>query len=72
MVSDAGFGTPREAVARFHGKGAAVVMEGLEHEWQFELGWGAGAALIQGYGLERPKLAPTDFCKQYACGMTAG
>ncbi len=66
MHSDAGFESLRTSVARFQRRGAKVVMEGLEHDWQVELGWGSGTDLMQGYGLARPKLAPTDFCAQYA------
>ena len=72
MGSEAGFGTLTDGVARFHRKSAAVVMEGLEHDWQVELGWGAGADLIQGFALARPKLAPTNFCAQFVRGIGSG
>ena len=71
MGSEAGFATLRDGVARFHREGAAVVIEGLEHDWQVELGCGADADLIQGYGLARPKLAPTNFCDRFAGGAAS-
>lgn len=72
MGSEAGFAALRDGVARFHREGAVVVMEGLEHDWQVELGWGADADLVQGYGLARPKLAPTDFCDRFAHSAGSG
>lgn len=71
MGSEAGFSSLKDTVSRFHQQGAVVVMEGLESSWQVDLGWGAGADLIQGYGLARPQLAPTDFSRLYAAGLKA-
>jgi len=68
MGSEAGFSSLAETVARFHQQGALIVMEGLENGWQVDLGWGAGADLIQGYGLARPQIAPTEFGVLYAGG----
>lgn len=68
MSSEAGFSSLKDAVARFHQQGAIIVMEGLENGWQVDLGWGAGADLVQGYGLAHPQIAPTDFSILYAAG----
>lgn len=71
MSSKAGFTTLKDTVSRFHQQGAVIVMEGLESGWQVELGWGADTDLIQGYGLARPQIAPTDFSTLYADGFVA-
>lgn len=71
MGSEAGFTSLKDTVARFHQNGAIIVMEGLENGWQVDLGWGAGADLIQGYGLAHPQIAPTDFSSLYAAGQKA-
>lgn len=71
MGSEAGFTSLKDAVARFHQQGAIIVMEGLENGWQVDLGWGAGADLIQGYGLARPQIAPTDFGILYKADLKA-
>jgi EAL domain-containing protein (putative c-di-GMP-specific phosphodiesterase class I) len=72
MGSEAGFASLKKTVSRFHQQGAAIVMEGLEKGWQVDLGWGAGADLLQGYALARPQIAPTDFSTLYAGGLTSG
>ncbi len=71
MATEPGYSVLRDCVSRFHDKGIAVVIEGLESHWQIDLGWGAGADYIQGYGLARPRLAPTTFTTQPQ-GTSAG
>ncbi len=71
MASEAGFSTLKDTVSRFRQQGTTIVMEGLESGWQLDLGWGADADLIQGYGLARPQIAPTDFSTLYASGFKA-
>ncbi|MCR9135765.1 MAG: EAL domain-containing protein [Alphaproteobacteria bacterium] len=72
MGSKAGFSSLKDTVSQFHQLGVQVVMEGLESSWQVDLGWGAGADLIQGYGLAHPQIAPTDFGNLYNIGRKAG
>ena len=71
MDSKAGFSSLQESVSRFRHDGCLVVLEGLEAGWQVDLGWGAGADFIQGYGLARPELAPTNFSAQFAGAASA-
>lgn len=61
MATQPGYALLRDSVKRFQDEGIAVVIEGLEHHWQVELGWGTEADYIQGYGLARPQIAPTAF-----------
>lgn len=72
MGSETGFSSLKDTVAQFHQQGVLVVLEGLESGWQVDLGWGAGADLIQGYGLAHPQIAPTDFSNLYNIGRRTG
>ncbi|MDA4847300.1 EAL domain-containing protein [Hoeflea poritis] len=68
MESPSGFDTLKDAVARFRQGGAAIVIEGLEQDFQVDLAWGAGADLVQGYALARPQLTPTNFSRLFRRG----
>lgn len=68
MQSQSGFAALKDAVARFRQGGAAIVIEGLEQDFQVDLAWGAGADLIQGYALARPQLTPTNFSQLFRRG----
>lgn len=61
MESGPGFGLLSAMVAEFKGRGIATVFEGIEEGWQLDLAARAGAAMVQGYVLARPELAPTGF-----------
>jgi EAL domain-containing protein (putative c-di-GMP-specific phosphodiesterase class I) len=61
MNSGPGFALLSSMVETFRSKGITTVFEGIEHGWQLELAERAGAAMIQGFVLARPELAPTSF-----------
>ncbi|MBX3570480.1 MAG: EAL domain-containing protein [Rhizobiaceae bacterium] len=61
MESGPGFGLLSAMVAIFAERGITTVFEGIEENWQLELAEKSGAAMVQGYVLARPEIAPTSF-----------
>jgi EAL domain-containing protein (putative c-di-GMP-specific phosphodiesterase class I) len=57
MATAAGFRLLADMIGRCTVQGMPVVLEGIERPWQVELAERAGAAMLQGYGIGRPKLA---------------
>lgn len=57
MSSGTGFAMLADLVARFDGAGVSTVLEGIEAGWQLDLAEKAGATMVQGYRLARPRLA---------------
>ena len=60
MGTDAGVGTLRMLIERFHRDGMQCVLEGLEALWEITLAESTGAAMVQGYVLAAPRLAGPD------------
>jgi len=60
MGTDAGVGTLRVLIERFHRDGIQCVLEGLEALWEITLAESTGAAMVQGYVLAAPRLAGPD------------
>lgn len=61
MESGPGFALLRAMVSNFVEQGIETVFEGIEESWQLELAERSGAAMVQGYALARPEIAPTSF-----------
>jgi len=61
MLSGPGFALLRTMVSTFRDRGIATVFEGIEETWQLEIAERCGAAMVQGYVLARPEIAPTGF-----------
>jgi EAL domain-containing protein (putative c-di-GMP-specific phosphodiesterase class I) len=61
MESGPGYALLERMVSTFAGQGIRVVFEGIEQGWQVELAEKSGTAMVQGYALARPELAPTSF-----------
>ena len=61
MESGPGFALLRAMVSNFAEQGIETVFEGIEESWQLELAERSGAAMVQGYALARPQIAPTSF-----------
>lgn len=60
MATDAGVGTLRVLIERFHRDGIQCVLEGLEALWEISLAESTGTAMVQGYVLAAPRLAGPD------------
>ncbi|MDW6022382.1 EAL domain-containing protein [Mesorhizobium sp. BAC0120] len=63
MESGPGFALLQAMVSTFAEQGIETVFEGIEESWQLELAERSGAAMVQGYALARPELAPTSFAQ---------
>ncbi len=61
MDSGPGFALLATMAATFAEQGIQTVFEGLEEGWQIELAEKAGVAMVQGFALGRPQLAPAAF-----------
>ena len=61
MDSGAGYALLTTMVSTFAEQGIRTVFEGIEESWQLELAEKSGAAMVQGFALARPELAPTNF-----------
>lgn len=61
MGSGPGYGLLAAMVSRFTEQGIGTVFEGLEEGWQVELAEKAGVAMVQGFALARPEVAPGKF-----------
>ena len=61
MESGAGYRLLTTMVSTFAEQGIRTVFEGIEESWQLELAERSGAAMVQGYALARPEIAPTRF-----------
>jgi EAL domain-containing protein (putative c-di-GMP-specific phosphodiesterase class I) len=61
MDSGAGYALLTTMVSTFAEQGIRTVFEGIEESWQLELAEKSGAAMVQGFALARPELAPTSF-----------
>lgn len=61
MDSRAGVALLQVMVEEFARQGILTVFEGIEEAWQLDLAEQAGAAMVQGFVLARPELAPTTF-----------
>lgn len=87
MESGPGFALLSSMVETFASQGIVTVFEGIEEGWQLDLAERSGAAMVQGYVLARPEIAPTRFSvfsgqgagfdppagqPQHAAGGTAG
>lgn len=70
MGSGAGFALLQKLTATFEARGTGTVLEGIEEGWQIELAEKSGAAMVQGFALARPELAPTSFAR--FAGKSAG
>lgn len=70
MTSSAGAGLMRMLVERFQETGIETVFPGLEELWQLDLTMEIGVALMQGYVLARPELAPTTFNERFPEGTS--
>jgi EAL domain-containing protein (putative c-di-GMP-specific phosphodiesterase class I) len=61
MDSGPGYALLATMVSTFNGQGIRTVFEGIEEGWQLELAEKSGVAMVQGFALARPELAPTTF-----------
>src|SRR5690606_19865281 len=61
MDSGPGYALLTAMVSTFAEQGIRTVFEGIEEGWQLELAEKSGAAMVQGFALARPELAPTSF-----------
>lgn len=61
MDSGPGYALLATMVSTFAKQGIRTVFEGIEESWQLELAEKSGAAMVQGFVLARPELAPTSF-----------
>lgn len=64
MGSGAGFALLRKMIATFAERDITTVLEGIEEGWQVELAEKSEAAMVQGFALARPELAPTRFSRE--------
>lgn len=71
MESGPGFSLLSAMVDTFARQGIVTVFEGIEENWQLELAERSGAAMVQGFVLARPELAPASFA-HFARGSGAG
>lgn len=65
MRNSAGAALLRVIVRQFVGEGIEPIFEALEEEREIELCMDLGVALMQGYALARPELAPTTFNQRF-------
>lgn len=65
MRTGSGVGLLTTMVSKFRQMGIVTVFEGIEDGAQLELAERAGVDLVQGFALERPQLAPTQFAKDW-------
>ena len=65
MRNSAGAALLRVIVKQFVGEGIEPVFEALEDEQEIELCLDLGVALMQGYALAKPELAPTTFNERF-------
>lgn len=61
MGTAAGFALLKTMVSRFTAEGIETVFEGVEESQHIELAERSGVAMVQGFALARPELAPTSF-----------
>jgi EAL domain-containing protein (putative c-di-GMP-specific phosphodiesterase class I) len=61
MDSGPGYALLTTMVSTFAEQGIRTIFEGIEEGWQLELAEKSGAAMVQGFALARPELAPTSF-----------
>ena len=61
MDTGPGYALLTTMVSTFAEQGILTVFEGIEEPWQLELAEKSGAAMVQGFVLARPELAPTSF-----------
>lgn len=61
MDSKPGAALLRTMVETFETMGIRTLFEGIEETWQLELAERCGVAMVQGYVLAKPELAPTSF-----------
>lgn len=61
MDSGPGYALLTTMVSTFAEQGIRTVFEGIEESWQLELAEKSGAAMVQGFVLARPEIAPTTF-----------
>ena len=61
MDSGPGYALLTTMVSTFAEQGIRTVFEGIEENWQLDLAEKSGAAMVQGFVLARPELAPTSF-----------
>ena len=66
MDSGPGYALLTTMVSTFAEQGIRTVFEGIEEPWQLELAEKSGAAMVQGFVLARPELAPTSFSAEQA------
>jgi EAL domain-containing protein (putative c-di-GMP-specific phosphodiesterase class I) len=61
MDTGPGYALLATMVSTFADQGIRTVFEGIEEGWQLELAEKSGAAMVQGFALARPELAPVEF-----------
>jgi EAL domain-containing protein (putative c-di-GMP-specific phosphodiesterase class I) len=61
MDTGPGYALLATMVSTFAEQGIRTVFEGIEESWQLELAEKSGAAMVQGFALARPQLAPAEF-----------
>jgi EAL domain-containing protein (putative c-di-GMP-specific phosphodiesterase class I) len=61
MDSQPGVTLLKVMVGEFRQQGIVTVFEGIEENWQLDVAHEVGAAMVQGFALARPELAPTRF-----------
>ncbi|MDF1598545.1 EAL domain-containing protein [Mesorhizobium sp. YIM 152430] len=61
MDSQPGVALLKVMVGEFRQRGIVTVFEGIEENWQLDVAHEVGAAMVQGFVLARPELAPTRF-----------
>ncbi|MEW9838282.1 EAL domain-containing protein [Mesorhizobium marinum] len=71
MDSGPGYALLATMVSTFAAQGIRTVFEGIEEGWQVELAEKTGVAMLQGFALARPEIAPTSFAGMTRNGASA-
>ncbi|MEX0346045.1 MAG: EAL domain-containing protein [Rhizobiaceae bacterium] len=61
LRSAAGYTLLKSMITKVTERGIQTVIEGVEEPWQLELSEKAGALMVQGFGIARPQIAPSEF-----------
>lgn len=61
MDSASGYSLLKSMIAKVTDRGIKTVIEGVEEPWQLELTEKSGAMMVQGFGVARPQIAPSQF-----------
>lgn len=61
LDSASGYSLLKSMITKVSCRGIETVIEGIEEPWQLELTEKSGAMMVQGFGLARPQIAPSEF-----------